>query len=84
MIVITVIISLHYKKLIKGPLSGLRQFLRIDENDEKYWKIMLEIFKLKALFVLEVFTFFSWLFGCVEKQFDKKAMVNFKMYDVTD
>ena len=25
----------------------------------------------------------SWLFGYAEKQLDKKAMVNFKIYDVT-
>ena len=41
-------------------------------------------FMLKALFVLEIFTFLSWLFGYVEKRLDKKAMVNFKIYDVTD
>ena len=39
---------------------------------------------LKALFVLEVFTFSSRLFGYVEKRLDKKAMVDFKIYDVTD
>ena len=36
---------------------------------------------LKALSVLEIFTFFSRLFGYVGKQLDK---VNFKIYDVTD
>ena len=41
-------------------------------------------FMLIALFVLKVFTFLSRLFGYVEKRFDKKAMVNFKIYDVTD
>ena len=41
-------------------------------------------FKLKALFVLEIFTFLSSLFDYVEKQLDGKAMVNFKIYDVTD
>ena len=40
-------------------------------------------FMLKALFILEIFTFFSWLFGYVGKWLDKKAMVNFKIYDVT-
>ena len=37
-------------------------------------------FMLKAVFVLEIFT----LFGYVEKRLDKKADVNFKIYDVTD
>ena len=41
-------------------------------------------FMFKVLFVLEIITFLSWLFGYVEKWFDKKVMVNFKIYDVTD
>ena len=41
-------------------------------------------FMLKTLFVLEIFTFLSLLFGYVEKQLDKKAMVNFKIFDVTE
>ena len=41
-------------------------------------------FMLKALFVLEIFKFFFWCFGYVEKRLHKKAKVNFKIYDVTD
>ena len=41
-------------------------------------------FMLKALFVLGIFTFLSGVFGYVEKRLDKKAMVNYKIYDVTD
>ena len=41
-------------------------------------------FMLKALFVLEIFAFMSWLFCYVEKWFDKKVKVNSKSYDVTD
>ena len=41
-------------------------------------------FMLKTLFVPEIFSFLSWLFGYVQKQLDKKAMVNFKIYDVID
>ena len=41
-------------------------------------------FKLKALFVLDIFTFLSRVFGYVEKRLDKKAVVNYKIYDVTD
>ena len=41
-------------------------------------------FTLKALFVLEIFTFLSRLFGYVRKDLDKKDEVNFKIYDVTD
>ena len=39
---------------------------------------------LKALFVLEIFTFLSWLFGYVEKRLGKEVKVNFKIFDVTD
>ena len=31
-----------------------------------------------------MFRFLSWLLSCVEKRFDKKAKVNFKIYDATD
>ena len=41
-------------------------------------------FILKALFVLEIFKFYSLLFGYVEKQLDRKVKVNSKIYDVTD
>ena len=41
-------------------------------------------FFLKGLFVLEIFTFSSWLFSYVEKEPDKEAVVYFKIYDVTD
>ena len=41
-------------------------------------------FMLKVLFVYEMFTFLTWLFGYVEKRFDKKAMFNFKISDATD
>ena len=40
-------------------------------------------FILKALFILQIFTFLSWLFGYVEKRLDKKAKVNFEVHDVT-
>ena len=49
-------------------------------------KVMKKTFylMLKARFVLEIFTFLFLLFGYVEKRLDKKAMVNFKIYDVAD
>ena len=37
-------------------------------------------FMLRALFVLEIFTVLSWLFGYVEKLLDKKDKVNSKIY----
>ena len=52
----------------EGILSGLRQFLatqsplKLMKNDF--------YFTLKALFVLKVFKFLSWLFSHVEKRLD--------------
>ena len=40
-------------------------------------------FTLKALFVLKIFKFLSWLFGHVAKRLDKKDMVEFKFNDIT-
>ena len=45
---------------------------------------MIFFFLLKTLFSLEIITFLSWLFGYVEKQLDKRAMVIFKIYDITE
>ena len=69
-------------KSFKRPVSGLRQFLKI----ECPLKIMKSVFYFmsKARFVLEMFTFLFGLFGYVEKRLDKKAMINFKIYDVID
>ena len=68
--------------MIKGPIPRLRQFLTAEcplkmMNNTFY-------FRLKALFVPEIITFLSWLFGYVEERLDKKATVNFKIYDGTD
>ena len=40
-------------------------------------------FTLKVTFVLEIFSFLSWRLGYVEKRLEKKAMVNFKIYEAT-
>ena len=45
---------------------------------------MLFYFMLKTLFVFEIFRFLSWLFRYIEKQLDKKALVNLKIYHVAD
>ena len=39
---------------------------------------------LKALFILEMFTFLYLPFDYAEKRLDKKPMVNFEIYGVTD
>ena len=40
-------------------------------------------FTFKTLLVVKIFKFLSWIFGHVEKRFDQKDKVNFKIYDVT-
>ena len=66
---------------LKGALSGLRQFL-VTESSLKMMKNTFH-FTSKALFVLKIFNFLSWLFGHVAKRLKKKNEVNFKFYDVT-
>ena len=41
-------------------------------------------FMLKTFFVLVIFLLLSLVFGYLKKRLDKKAIVNFKIYDVTD
>ena len=66
---------------VKAALSGLTKFLAI-ESPLKMMKILL-ILPWKALFVLEIFKFLSWLLGHIGKRLDYKGKVNFKIYDVT-
>ena len=58
-------------------------FVDLNESTLKMMKNAF-YFMLKALLFLEIFTFLYWLFGYVEKRLDKKATVNFKIYDITD
>ena len=53
---------------VKGGLSGLRPCL----TTETPLKMMKNVFyfTLKALFVLKIFKFLSWLFGHLEKRLD--------------
>ena len=55
----------------KGELSGLRKIMAT----ESPFKIMKTTFyfTLKAIFVLEILKLLSYLFGHVEKRFDKKG-----------
>ena len=62
--------------LLRGALSGLIWF----END----KSQMIYLKLKALFVLKIFKFLSWLSGHIEKRLDQEDKVNYKIYDVTN
>ena len=68
--------------ILKGSVSGLRQFLTI-ENPLKMMKNTF-YFMLKVFFVFEIFTILSWHLGYAEKRLDKKALVNYKICDVTD
>ena len=69
---------------MKGLLSGLRRILTTDSS----LKLMknAEYFMLNALFFLELFAFFYRLFFLTfsEKGLDKRAKVNFNIYDVKE
>ena len=54
-------------------------FITPKRIEEFQWNL----FTLKALFVLKIFKFLSWLIGHVEKRLDKKDKVSFKIYGVT-
>ena len=66
---------------LKGSLSGLTLFLAT----ESPLKMMNNVFyfTLKSLFVRKIFEFLSCFFGHVEKRFNSKNKVDFKIYDVT-
>ena len=66
---------------IKGALSGLRQFLAT-ESPLKVVKNAF-YFTSKALCVLKICKFLSWLFSHVSKRLDLKEKVDFKFLDVT-
>ena len=77
---------LHFLKRIKFGISLSKKIcdicfikspLKMMKN--AFWLI------LKALFVLKIFRFLSWLFGHVEKSdwLIKKIRLNFKIHDVT-
>ena len=65
--------------MFEGSLLGMIQFL-VSESPLKMMKHAF-YFTLKAIFVLEIF---ALTFLYAEKWLVKKAMVNFKFYDVTD
>ena len=69
----------HETKTILNKLCSYLWQWKLFKNDEKHF-----LFHVKALFILTIFTFLSWVFGYVEKRFDNKAMVNFKIYDIAD
>ena len=53
--------------------------LKTIKNDEKCF-----LFHVESSFLLWDIYIFVQLFGHVEKRLDKKAMVNFKIYEVID
>ena len=65
-----------------GP-SKIFAFISFTESSLKVMKDAF-YFMPKALFVLEIFTFLYRIFSYVEKRLDEKAVVNFKIYHVTD
>ena len=66
--------TLNFQKIV---------FIDFNESSLKMMKTAF-YFMLKALFVLEILTFLSWLLGYVGNRPDKKAMFNFKIYNATD
>ena len=64
----------HPKKIV---------FIYFNENPLKMMKNAFYLM-LKPFFVLGIIMFLFSLFGDVEKQLDKKAKLNFKIFDVTD
>ena len=74
-------ILLFFYKLFEGQFSGLRWFLATESTLKKDENAL--SFMLKAILVLEISTFLSWLFVYVENWLDKKTKVNFNIYDVT-
>ena len=71
----------YIKYIIKGALPGLRQFLATEISLRMMKNAF--YFTSKALFVLKIFKFLSWLFRHAAERLDKKDQVNFKFYDVT-
>ena len=78
--------SIHFLVLFelvfKAGHSSFKKvaFICFDESPLKILKNA-TYFMLKTLLVLETFTILLWLFGYVEKWLDKKAKVNFKIYE---
>ena len=66
----------------KGPILGVRKIL----TTETTLKMMKNVFYFmtKALSILEILIFLSWLFGYEEKRFDEETNVNFKIYGNAD
>ena len=74
--------ALMHPKDIKDPVLGVRPFLAAENPLENMKNAY--YFMLMVLFVLMTFIFCPDFSGHVEKRFDKKAKVNFKIHNVTD
>ena len=74
------LLKLRFRIQIKDALSVLRQLLAI-ENSLKMMKTAF-YFTRKALFVLKIFKFLSWLSDHAAKRLDQKDKVNFIFCDV--
>ena len=57
-----------FEELLTYALSGLRKLLAIESS----LKVLKNVFNTKALYVLKIFRFLSWIFGHVEKRLDHK------------
>ena len=63
----------------KSALSSLRKFLTTERRLKMVKKAF--YFALKALLVLKIFKFLTWIFGHAEKRLHQRD--NFKIYDLT-
>ena len=72
-------------KYFRFGLSPSKKFVFIHFNESplKLMKIAF-YFMLKALFVFGIFPLLSWRFGSVEKRLNKKVIVIFNLFDITD
>ena len=76
MLTLQCLVSTNRSEILKGTLSGLRQFLAT----EIPLKLMKNTFYFtsEALFVLNIFNFLSWLFWSCNKTAWLRKKVNFK------
>ena len=72
--------SFWYNRL-KGALSSLKQVLATESPLQMMKNAF--YFILKAVLVLEIFKFLSWIFGNIEKGLIYKDNFDFKVHDVT-
>ena len=77
-------IILYFFPLYESLTLTLQKFTFIYLNENPLKMIKMLFFHVKRSFFFNIFTFLYWLFGYLEKRLDKEALINFKIYDVSD